>query len=89
MIDQIEEEIYNVRYNDKNEKSGSFDVNTTKEDNKWRIEISNIQYNGYVDNWQVKYKLDGASYWEISNNLTFYLRDEGTYSIKVVHGDEN
>lgn len=88
MIDQIEEEIYNVRYNDKNEKSGSFDVNTTKEDNKWRIEISNIQYNGYVDNWQVKYKLDGASYWEISNNLTFYLRDEGTYSIKVVHGDE-
>lgn len=88
MIDQIEEEIYNVRYNNKNEKSGSFDVNTTKEDNKWKIEISNIQYNGYVDKWQVKYKLDGTSYWETSNDLTFYLRDEGTYTIKVIHGDE-
>lgn len=88
MIDQIEGEIYNVRYNDKNEKSGSFEVNTTKEDNKWKVEISNIQYNGYVSKWQVKYKLEGASYWETSNDLTFYLRDEGTYTIKVVHGDE-
>ena len=88
MIDQIEDEIYNVRYNDKNEKSGSFEVNTTKEENKWKVEIFNIQNEGYVDKWQVKYKLEGATYWETSNDLTFYLRDEGTYTIKVVHGDE-
>lgn len=88
MIDQIEDEIYNVRYNDKNEKTGSFDVNTTKESKKWKIEISNIQYNGYVDKWQVKYKLNETSYWETSNDLTFYLKKEGTYEVKVVHGDE-
>lgn len=88
MIDQIENEIYNVRYNNKNEKSGSFEVNTTKEDNKWKIEISNIQYNGYVDKWEVKYKLEGASYWEKSNDLSFYVKKEGTYTINVVHGDE-
>lgn len=88
MIDQIKNEIYNVRYNDKNEKSGSFDVDTTKEDNKWKIEISNIQYNGYVDKWEVKYKLEGTSYWEKSNDLSFYVKKEGTYTINVVHGDE-
>ena len=88
MIDQIENEIYNVRYNDKNEKTGSFDVTTTRENNKWKIDISNIVYNGYVDKWQVKYKLEGNSYWETSNDLTFYVKESGKYSIKVVHGDE-
>lgn len=88
MIDQIEGEIYNVRYNDKNEKSGSFEVNAIKENNKYKVEISNIQYNGYVDKWQVKYKLEGNSYWETSESLTFYLKDEGTYTINVVHGNE-
>lgn len=88
MIDQIEGEVYNVRYNDKNEKTGSFEVNATQENNKYKIEITNIQYNGYVDKWQVKYKLEGNSYWETSDSLTFYLKDEGTYTINVVHGDE-
>ena len=59
MIDQIEGEVYNVRYNDKNEKSGSFEVNALKENNKYKVQISNIQYNGYVDKWKVKYKLEG------------------------------
>lgn len=88
MIDQIEGEVYNVRYNDKNEKSGSFEVTATKANNKYKVQISNIQYNGYVDKWQVKYKLEGNSYWETSDSLTFYLKDEGTYTINVVHGDE-
>ena len=88
MINQIYSEIYNVQYNDKNEKTGDFDVVVTKENNRCKVEISNIQYNGYVDKWQVKYKLEDSSYWETSDNLTFYLREEGKYSVKVVHGDE-
>ena len=88
MINQIYSEIYNVQYNDKNEKTGDFDVVVTKENNRCTVEISNIQYNGYVDKWQVKYKLEDSSYWETSDNLTFYLREEGKYSVKVVHGDE-
>lgn len=88
MIDQIDGEVYNVRYNDKNEKSGSFDVNTTKENNKYKVEITNIQYNGYVDKWEVKYKLEDSSYWETSDSLSFYVKDAGTYIINVVHGDE-
>lgn len=88
MIDQIDGEIYNVRYNDKNEKTGSFEVNVTSENNKCKVEITNINYNGYVDKWQVKYQLEGNSYWETSDDLTFYIRKEGTYTIKVTHSDE-
>lgn len=88
MIDQIDEELYNVRYNDKNEKTGNFQVNTTMENNKCKITISNIIYNGYVDKWQVKYKLEKDSYWKTSDDLSFYVKEDGIYNIKVVHGDE-
>ena len=88
MIDQIDGEIYNVRYHNKNANKVNFKVNVTNEKNKCKIEITNIEYDGYVDKWQVKYKLDGNSYWETSNDLTFYIKKEGTYAIKVVHGDE-
>lgn len=88
MLNQIESGIYNVQYNDKNEKTGSFEVNAVKENNKFKVQITNIQYNGYVDKWQVKYKLEGNSYWETSDNLTFYLKEEGKYTINVIHGDE-
>ncbi len=95
MIDQIDGEIYNVRYHNKNDKYGgngengkNFNVNVTNEKNRSKIEITNINYNGYVDKWQVKYRLEGNSYWETSNDLTFYIKKEGTYTIKVVHGDE-
>lgn len=63
MIDQIDGEIYNVRYHNKNyNKVKKFNVNVTNEKNKCKIEITNIEYDGYVDKWQVKYKLDGNSY---------------------------
>ena len=95
MIDQIDGEIYNVRYHNKNDKYGgngengkNFNVNVTNEKNRSKIKITNINYNGYVDKWQVKYRLEGNSYWETSNDLTFYIKKEGTYTIKVVHGDE-
>lgn len=84
MIDQIEDEVYNVRYNDKNEKTGSFDVNISQEDDKWKIEITNIEYIGYNSKWVVKYKLDSDINWKTSNNLTFYVEQNGKYNIKLV-----
>lgn len=89
MIDQIDGEIYNVRYKDKNvNKTGTFDVTVTSENNRCKVEISNIVYGGYVDKWQVKYKQESDSYWETSNDLTFFVKREGMYTIKVVHDDE-
>lgn len=88
MLEQTDEAVYNVQYDNKNPSTGTFDVVTTKENEKWKIEISNIQYDGYVSNWQVKYKLDDKDYWNISSSLTFYVTQEGVYSVRVTCGDE-
>lgn len=88
MVNQIDGELYNVQYNDKNEKTGSFEVNSVKESDRWKIEVSNITYNGYVNNWQVKYRLEDDSYWKTANNLSFYVTKEGNYYVQVVHGDD-
>ena len=88
MSEQLENGQYNVEYNNKNSSTGSFVVNTQKEENRWKVEISNIQYDGYVSNWQVKYKLSTNDFWQTSNELTFYVTEQGYYDIKVVHGTE-
>lgn len=88
MIDQIDDEIYNVRYNDKNSKTGSFEVQYIKENNKWKIEISNIEYSGYIGNWDVKYRADGEEYWNTVNGLSFYVSKAGNYYIQVSHGED-
>lgn len=88
MVNQIDGGLYNVQYNDKNEKVGSFEVNSIQENDRWKIEVSNIIYNGYVSNWQVKYRLDEDSYWKTANNLSFYVTKEGNYYVQVVHGDD-
>ena len=88
MSKQLENGQYNVEYNNKNSSTGSFEVITQKEENRWKVEISNIQYDGYVNNWQVKYKLSTNDFWQTSNELTFYVTEQGYYDIKVVHGDK-
>lgn len=80
--------LYNVEYKDKNSKTGSFDVKCEKEKSAWHITIINIRHDGYVSNWQVKYKKDGDSNWKTSNYTDFYITQKGDYTIKVVHGNE-
>lgn len=88
MIEQIGNGLYNVEYKDKNSKIGKFDVNAEIDKDKWKITVSNIQYDGYVSNWQVKYKMAGDEYWKTSDQLEFYVEKAGSYIINVVHGDE-
>lgn len=89
MANQIDDFIYNVNYSDKNkQKTCDFEVNSVQEGNRWRIEVSNIKYNGYINNWEVKYRLDEEETWSTANNLVFYVTKEGNYYVKVVHGSE-
>lgn len=89
MVDQLEDEIYNVRYVDKNPKEGdfSFDVDCVKESDRWRIEISNITYTGYISNWQVEYRQDGEEEWKKVNTLNFYVTKVGNYYVRLLHND--
>ena len=88
MPQQVNGTLYNVEYNNKNEKNGDFEINTTSEKDKCKIEITNINYDGYINDWQVKYKLRTSNQWNTSDNLSFYISNQGVYDIKVVHGDE-
>ena len=90
MSEQMEDSIYNVQYQNKNPSTGSFEVETAviEKNTKWKIEISNINYEGNISNWTVKYKLEDNSYWDTTDNLTFYVKKAGTYIINVVHGNE-
>lgn len=89
MIDQIDDSTYNVRYKDKNSKEGNFDFTVTdiRENDRWKIEISNITYDGYINNWQVKYKLEGETFWNTTNSLNFYVTKPGKYDIKLFHNE--
>lgn len=87
IIDQIEDGYYNVDYNNTNSTNGKFDVKVTQDGNKYKVEVLNIQYEGYINNWQVKYKSQYSKNWRTSNNLTFYLDTSGVYDIKLVHDE--
>lgn len=88
MIDQIEDGMYNVEYHNKNSDTGSFDVSTKVEGDICKIVVSNIQHEGYVSNWQVKYKLDSDETWKTSNSLEFEIDTAGNYIVNVVHESE-
>ena len=91
MINQLPGGTYNVEYTDKNPKTGEFDfdVKSFKEGEKWRIEVSNIVYPGYITNWKVQYRLEDEITWKAANGLDFYVVEEGNYYVQVVYEDIN
>ena len=88
MSNQFKDGIYNVSYNDKNSENGTFNVSVQNEYNRWRIEITNIQYDGYIRDWQVEYDKSGEeSNKKIVNGTVFYLTEEGNYYVRVFHNN--
>ena len=86
-LEQLTNRIYNVEYQE-NTNQPTFDASAKQiGDNKWKITISNIQYDGYINKWQVKYQIDGQDYWNSSDNLEFIVNKEGTYKITINNGD--
>ena len=88
MIDQMDDGMYNVEYHNKNSNTGAFEVSSGIEGNVGKIIVSINNYDGYINNWQVKYKLNTEEKWQVSNDLEFTVDNAGTYIVNVVHGDE-
>lgn len=85
-LKQLPNGLYNVDYEAPNAEQPTFDVKTeTIGENKWRITISNIQYNGYINKWQVSYQQEGKDYWNTTEDLSFVVNETGIYQIKVVN----
>lgn len=86
-INQIPNGLYNVEYQENDAIKPVFDFSVEKiESSKWRISIYNIRYDGYIDKWQVNYKLEGQDSWNTSEDLSFVINKVGTYKIQLVNG---
>lgn len=87
-LNQVPNGLYNVEYIEPTEEKPTFEINSECIGiNKWRITISNIQYDGYIDKWQVKYQLEGQDYWNTSKDLSFTVNKNGNYKIQVLNGN--
>ena len=86
-LEQLPNGLYNAQY-EENTNKPTFDVSMEKlDDGTFRMTISNIQYNGYIDKWQVKYQKEGQDYWSTSEDLSFIVPDIGPYNVKIENGD--
>ena len=80
-LEQLPNSLYNVEY-EENTNKPTFDASVeTVNEGKWKITISNIQYDGYINKWQVKYQLEGESYWSTSDDLNFFVTENGVYNV--------
>ncbi len=83
-LDQLANGLYNVKYEEKNTNKPTFDTNVEKvSEGKWRITVSNINYDGYINKWSVKYKLEDSNNWSTSEDLSFIVEKEGYYDVKI------
>ena len=91
MINQLSDGPYNVEYNNKNPGTGDFgfELDSSKESDRWKIEVINIKYPGYISNWKVQYRLADDEKWKTANGLNFYVSKEGNYYVQLTHDDIN
>ena len=86
-LEQLPQSLYNVDYNP-NQGKPTFDLSYEAiGDSKWRITVSNIQYDGNIDKWYVKYQEDGTDYWNTSEDLNFVVNKDALYNIYIENGD--
>lgn len=89
VIEQVSSDIYIVDYKGMDtSKKPTFKANISKEgDNKWNVEITDIQFSENINKWQVQYKLEDGENWNTSSNLSFLVTEQGKYIVKIVNGD--
>ena len=87
-LEQLPNGLYNVEYENKNLNGPEFKATIEQDDNgELKVEVTDIKYDGYVNKWEVKYKLEGEDYWRTSEEFEFKVEEFGKYKIKVVNGE--
>lgn len=87
-LTQLPDGLYNIDYDPSTSDEPTFDVSYDKSgENRWTITVSNIQYDGNINRWYVKYQLEGEDNWQTSENLSFMVDKQGVYTIKLYNGD--
>ena len=87
-LEQVPNNLYNVEHEGQSQSVPTFDITSEEiEKETWKVTISNIQYNGYISKWEVKYQLKGETNWQTSQDLSFTVTKAGTYNVKLENGD--
>ena len=86
---QLPNGLYNVEYENKNTGKPTFKLTGDNcKNGKSNLKITNIEYNqGYIEKWEVKYKLEGQENWNTSEDFSFFVDTPGMYIVKIVNGD--
>lgn len=83
-LEQLPNGLYNVEHEKDTNEPPTFDTNVEEvSEGKWRITVSNIKYDGYINKWSVKYKLEDSDNWSTSEDLSFIVEKEGYYNVKI------
>ncbi len=87
-INQIPNELYNVDYEEKGSSGFGFDVEIlNNRDGQADLGITNIGYDGYIEKWDVEYKLEDDLEWKSSDSLEFPVFESGKYQFKIFKND--
>lgn len=87
MLEQMDNGLYNVTYRNQIDTTGDFTVKTSNTGEKYKVTIT-PKHQKYVSKWQVKYRLQGSTHWNTTNDLVFTVDKAGTYEIQVIHGEQ-
>ena len=86
-LEQLPDGLYNVEHNT-SEQQPDFNVDyELLENGKCKISVNNINYNGNINKWQVKYKKENEEDWKQSNNYSFMIDELGNYRVKIANNN--
>ncbi len=86
-LEQLPDGLYNVEHNT-SEQQPDFNVDyELLENGKCKISVNNINYNGNINKWQVKYKKENEEDWKQSNNYSFIIDELGNYRVKIANNN--
>ena len=85
-LEQIPRGLYNVEYKVKNNEPEFQTKIEYISTNKWRITVYDIECDGYINKWQIKYRKENGQYWNTSEDLSFVVNESGSYQIQIQNG---
>lgn len=86
-LEQLPDGLYNVEHNT-SEQQPDFNVDyELLENGKCKISVNNINYNGNINKWKVKYKKENEEDWKQSNNYSFIIDELGNYRVKIANNN--
>lgn len=86
-LEQLPDGLYNVEHNT-SEQQPDFNVDyELLENGKYKISVNNINYNGNINKWKVKYKKENEDDWKTSNSNSFIIDELGNYRVKITNNN--